>query len=154
MSKLSSAFKFNDSIRTKSFEIKGNKFTVRVPLASEKAEIDKSTFDISEDEVNVRYKEMTDVIRESLLSQPVDGIEITENDVIINGSSSRDNVKSLLRMERKIVKYFHLLVPDDGSTVDFTYKDIDEELPLQLQLEIVEKISEAIEPNYREARKN
>ena len=68
--------------------------------------------------------------------------------------SSKETVSSILRMEKKILRYFQFLVPEEGTSEDFTYADIEEELPLQLQLEILEKINEAIEPNYREARKN
>jgi hypothetical protein len=150
MSKLSSAFKLNDQIRTKTFEIKGNKFTVKVPTSHEKLAIDKSIYDISEEEINAKFHSITDIFR----NETIEGVEITDDDVIVNGVSSKDTVVSILQMEKKILKYFQLLIPEEGTSEDFTYADIEAELPLQLQLEILEHINEAIEPNYREARKN
>lgn len=154
MTKLSSKFGFNDAIRTKTFEIKGNKFTVKVPTSNEKLAIDKSIIEIDETELNIRYQKMTEVFRQSVAESPIEGIELKEDDVIIDGMSAKETVASVLRMEKRILKYFQMLIPEDGSSEDFTYEDIEAELPLQLQLEVVEKISEAIEPSYRDARKN
>jgi len=154
MTKLSSKFGFNDAIRTKTFEIKGNKFTVRVPTSNEKLVIDKSIIELDEAEINSRYEKMTEVFRKSVAEEQIEGIELKEDDVIIDGMSAKETVSAVLRMEKRILKYFQMLIPEDGSSEDFTYEDIESELPLQLQLEIVEKISEAIEPNYRDARKN
>lgn len=150
MSKLSSAFKFSDSLRTKTFEIKGNKFTVKVPLSQEKLAIDTSITDITEDEVNARFLEMTEPFKDT----EIEGIEKKDDDIIVFGSSAKETARAILQLEKKITLYFKFLVPDEGESNDFTYEDIDAELPLQLQLEIVEKITEAIEPNYKEARKN
>jgi hypothetical protein len=40
------------------------------------------------------------------------------------------------------------------SFEDLTYADIQEEFPISVQMQIVEKIGEAISPTYREARGN
>jgi hypothetical protein len=47
-----------------------------------------------------------------------------------------------------------LLVPKEGSLENLTYQEVDEEFTLQTQLEIVEKITEVIQPGYKETRKN
>jgi hypothetical protein len=57
-------------------------------------------------------------------------------------------------MERKIVEYFKLLVPVEGTLEDLTYEEIEAEFPVQVQFEFLEKITEAIQPGYKEARKN
>ena len=54
----------------------------------------------------------------------------------------------------KITEYIKLLVPKEGSLENLTYQEIDEEFTLQTQLEIVEKITEVIQPGYKETRKN
>lgn len=150
MSKLSSAFKFSEALKTKTFEIKGTKFTVRIPLSSEKLAMDASIFDIPQEQIDARYAQMTEAFKDT----EIEGIEHKDDDVIVFGNSAKETAKSILQLEKKITEYFKLLVPEDGSSNEFTYEEIEEELPLQLQLEVVEKIMEAIEPNYREARKN
>ena len=57
-------------------------------------------------------------------------------------------------MERKITEYIKLLVPENGDLAELTYDDIEQEFPLQIQLELIEKITEAIQPGYKDARKN
>ena len=67
---------------------------------------------------------------------------------------NKDNVISVLRMEQKITEYVRLLVPEEGTIADITYEEISEEFPLQVQLELLTKITEAIQPGYKDARKN
>jgi hypothetical protein len=43
---------------------------------------------------------------------------------------------------------------DGASHEDLTYKDIEDEFPMSVQLQIVEKIGEAISPTYKESRGN
>jgi hypothetical protein len=57
-------------------------------------------------------------------------------------------------MENKILEYIKLLVPANGSLNDITYEEVEAEWPTQVQMEILEKISEAIQPGYKDARKN
>jgi len=57
-------------------------------------------------------------------------------------------------MEKKITEYVRLLVPENGEINDLTYQEIEEEFPLQIQLELIEKITESIQPGYKDARKN
>jgi hypothetical protein len=47
-----------------------------------------------------------------------------------------------------------LLVAENGSLEDITYKDIEAEFPMAIQLELVSKITEVIQPGYKDARKN
>jgi hypothetical protein len=74
--------------------------------------------------------------------------------VIIEGRSTRELVKSIMQMENRTVEYIKLIVPENGNLDDITYKEIDEEWPFQVQLEILNKISEAIQPGYKDSRKN
>ena len=59
-----------------------------------------------------------------------------------------------MQMERKVVEYLKLLVPETGTLDDLTYEEIEQEFPLQVQLELLEKITEVIQPGYKDARKN
>jgi hypothetical protein len=46
------------------------------------------------------------------------------------------------------------LVPVNGTLDEITYEDIEAEWPTAVQLEILAKISEAIQPGYKDSRKN
>ncbi len=63
-------------------------------------------------------------------------------------------VKTILQMENRIVEYIRLLVPVNGTLADITYEEIESEWPTSVQLEIIAKISEAIQPGYKDSRKN
>lgn len=150
MSKLSSAFKLDDSIRVKTFEFANHTFKVKVPLNKELEEIGERIADIPKEDIDKRLKKMT----EALTKEPVEGVEVKDGDVFIDGKSTKETVVSVIQMERKITEYIKLLVPKEGSLADITYAEIEEEWPLQVQFEIVEKITEAIQPGYKDARKN
>lgn len=150
MTKLSSAFKFKDSIRVKSFELGGHVFKVRIPLNKELEDMTKRIIDISQSEVDQRLKKMTNALKD----ENIDGVEIKDGDVIVDGKSTKETVVSVLQMERRITEYIKLLVPETGDLKDLTYAEIEEEFPLAVQFELIEKINEAIQPGYKDARKN
>ena len=81
-------------------------------------------------------------------------IEITEDDVIIEGRSTKDLVKKIIMMENRMVQFVRLLVPEVGTLDDITYEDIDAEWPMPVQLEMIAKITESIQPGYKDSRKN
>lgn len=155
MSKLSSAFgkKYESAlqqIRTKSFILGGHEFKVRVPLTAEMDAMSKRILEIDESKRDAKFKEMT----QNLTHNPELGIEITETDVIINGKSTKELVSAVLTMENRIVEYVRLLVAPNGSLDDITYEEIEAEWPLSVQMEIIDAINEAIQPGYKETRKN
>lgn len=150
MTRLSSALKTTQQIRTKSFELAGNTFKVVVPLSKQLDEIMQRIIDVPEEDIQARLKKMTD----ALTSTELEGVEVKDDDVVVNGISTKETVMSILQMERKIVEYFKLLVPVEGNLEGLTYEEIDSEFPLQVQFEILEKITEVIQPGYKDARKN
>lgn len=150
MTRLGKALKLNDSIRIKTFELGGNTLRVRVPLTKELDEVNKSIIEISQDDIKARLDKMTSV----LLSEKVEGVEVKDDDVIVNGISTKETVSSILMMEKKITEYFKFLVPEQGNFNDISYEEIDSEFPLQVQFELLEKINEVIQPGYKDARKN
>jgi len=148
--KLASALKFEDTLRIREFELRGNKFSVRVPVTSEMEALIKRIDDISNEEYQKRFDKM----RSNFNGAEMEGIEIKDDDVIVDGNSIKDTVKSVLKMEKRIVEYFKLLVPVEGNFDGVTYEDIENEFPLQVQFELIEKISDAIQPGYKDAKKN
>ena len=150
MTRLSTALKTTQQIRTKSFELAGSVFKVVVPLTKQLEEITQRIIDVPEEDIQVRLKKMT----EALTSNELEGVEVKDDDVVVNGISTKETIKSVLQMERKIVEYFKLLVPVEGTLDGLTYEEIDSEFPLQVQFELLEKITEVIQPGYKDARKN
>jgi hypothetical protein len=154
MTRLSSALGStyaSDSLRTKTFELGGHTFKVRVPLTREMELIQERIEIIDESEYKARFEKMTTSFKDSTA---VEGIVVTDDDVIIEGRSTRELVKSIMQMENRTVEYIKLIVPEHDNLDDITYKDIDEEWPFQVQLEVLNKISEAIQPGYKDSRKN
>lgn len=150
MTKLATVLNFNESIRTKSFELAGHIFKVRIPLTKELEEMMVKIANVSEEALNARISKMRDV----LSTEKVDGVEVTDNDIIIDGRSTKETATAVLQMEQRILEYIKLLVPENGSMQDITYADVEEAFPLQVQFELLEKISEVIQPGYKDAKKN
>lgn len=154
MTRLSSAFGDHyqsQALRTKTFELGGHTFKVRVPLTREMELIQERIEKIDESDYQTRFEKMTTSFKDSTA---LEGIVVTDDDVIIEGRSTRELVKSIMQMENRTVEYIKLIVPENGNLDDITYKEIDEEWPFQVQLEILNKISEAIQPGYKDSRKN
>lgn len=150
MTRLGKAFNLSDSIRIKTFELGNHTFKVKVPLSNELEKVNERIYDVDKEEVQNRLKKSTDI----LTKDPIEGVEVTEDDVIVNGTSTKDTITAVLQMEKKIVEYIRFLVPEEGEINDLTYEEIEAEFPLQVQLELLEKITEVIQPGYKDARKN
>ena len=146
--KLSAAFGDTKELRTKYFELGNHKFKVRVPLTKELEDMTARCEAVDEAKFATRYSKATAGFKEG------DGVEIKKDDVIVDGRSTKELVRSAIKMENRIVEFIKLLVPEQGSLEDITYEDIEAEWPFAVQLEMLEKISEAIQPGYKDSRKN
>lgn len=150
MTRLASAFKNSDSLRLKTFELGGQVFRVRIPLTKEMDAIEQRIKKIDEAEEQRRYEKMV----AGFGSIEIEGIVKTDDDVVIEGRSTREMVRNILQMENRVVEFIKLLVPTDGTLDDITYEEIDAEWPFTVQLELLAKINEVIAPGYKEERKN
>ena len=139
-----------NKIRTRTFKMGEYEFKVRVPLTAEMDALYKRIAELDEDKVKARVAKMTDALR----TNPPENVEIKDDDVIVDGRSSRELVNSLMMMENRITEHFKLLVPLEGDFSDMTYEEIESEFPLPIQLEIVDAITDAIQPGYKDSRKN
>jgi hypothetical protein len=160
MTKFSSAFgdkyqtnRKNLLIRT--FELGGHTFKVRIPLVAESDAIYKKVSEPDEETVEKVYQEITKPLRQFENNQ-TEEFKFTDNDILVDGRSMREAAKNKAITEARITEFFKLLVPEmEGVTFeDLTYADIEEEFPIAVQMQIVEKIGEVISPTYREARGN
>jgi hypothetical protein len=156
MSRISSAFgdsyqKASAHLRTKNFELGGHLFKVRIPLTKEMEQLEERITKIDESDLNERYKKMSGSFRDGTV---IEGVEVTEDDVIVEGRSTKGLARSVMLMEQRIVEYIKLLVPEVGDWDGLTYSEVEAEWPMTVQLEIIAKITECIQPGYKDARKN
>lgn len=147
MSKLSAALGNVDQLRVKTFELGGHKFKVRIPLSKQMDEINERTNNVDP----VKFQERFDRTVKGLEG---DHVQRTDDDVIVDGRSTKDLVQSAMRFENRMVEFVRLLVPEQGTLDDITYEDIEAEWPLTVQLELISAISDAIQPSFGEGRKN
>jgi hypothetical protein len=160
MTRLSTAFgeKYQankKNLLIRSFELGGHTFKVRIPLVAESDEIYKKVSEPDADTVEKIYVDITASLRKFEATQS-DDFKFTDNDVLVDGRSMREAAKNKAITEARITEFFKLLVPElEGASLeDLTYKDIEDEFPISVQMQIVEKIGEVISPTYKEARGN
>ncbi len=156
MTKLASAFgeKYQQSavsIRTKSFELGGHVFKVRVPLSKEIDDINHRIENCAPELIQSRYEK---IVKPFLDAKETEGVEFLENDVTVDGRSCRELATSAVKIEQRIVEYIQLLVVENGSLDNLTYAEVEEEFPFPIQVELTSKITEAIQPGYKDTRKN
>ena len=160
MTKFSSAFgdKYQanrKNLLIRSFELGGHTFKVRIPLVAESEEIYKKVSEPDDETVEKIYVEITASLRKFKTTQTED-FKFTDNDILVEGRSMREASKNKAITEARITEFFKLLVPElEGASLeDLTYADIQDEFPISVQMQIVEKIGEVISPTYKEARGN
>lgn len=142
-------------IRIKKFELGGHIFRVRVPLVSESDAIYAKVINPNEEKIAVIYQQLTASLMQ-FKDKESEEFQFTDDDVIVNGRSMREAAKNKAMIETRVVEYIKLLVPESEEQTldDITYKDIEEEFPLSVQMSLVKAIGEAISPTYEESRGN
>lgn len=154
MSKLAKAFgsKYEQhklSMLTRTFELGDHTFKVRVPSVAEIESIYNYFRNPDEAAIETAYQSLIEQIKD----QEGENVVKTENDIVIEGRSMREAAKNKVVLQYRIVEYFKFLIPETNeSLADLTYADIEEDFPLSIQIKIVDKINEAISPDYKEAR--
>jgi hypothetical protein len=139
-----------EALRTKAFELGGQKFKVRIPLTKEMNEIQDRITKVDPDEYKLRFDRMTS----SFVDAEIEGVIKTDDDFIVDGRSTKELIENILQFENRIVEYIKLLVPVNGTLDDITYAEIEDEWPMSVQMELLKSISEAIQPGYKESRGN
>lgn len=154
---IAKALKINqDSIRMRSFEFNGQTLKVRVPLTTEADELYEKIKEPNPELVKQKYEELSKPLLEKRAElEKSEDIKFTDDDIIVGENSVRELARTQAGGETRILETFKLLVPADGKDMNsLTYEEINEDLPLPIQLELVKKITEVISPNYEESRKN
>lgn len=145
-----------DAIRMRSFDFNGQTLRVRVPLTAEADELYEKIKEPSPELVKEKYEELSKPLLEKRKElEKSEDIKFANDDIIVGGNSVRELARTQAGGETRILETFKLLVPADGKDMkDLTYEQINEDLPLPIQLELVKKITEVISPSYEESRKN
>lgn len=140
------------SIVTRTFEMGGHTFRVRIPTVGET----ESMYERLATPDDAKLKAVYDEITKDLLKykdDPIDTVEFKEDDIITEGRSLKEAARNTVLAQARIVEYFRLLVPDEGQSWDgLEYSDIEESMPWAVQIELVQHIIEAISPNYKDIR--
>ena len=148
MNNLSQAFNNlnKDTLRVRSFEFGGHTFKVKVPLTAESDAMFERLKTPDEALVNKYYEELS----KDLKANPSESVQVTEDDVLIDGRSIRDTAKTKALIQSRITEMFKMLVPDeqgfDMSTI--TYEMIEELFPFPIQMQLLELIGETVSPSY------
>ena len=154
MSKIASALgkKYEEnrlSVLTRTFELGGHTFKVRVPNVSEIEAIYNYANNPNQDEIEKIYQDYLANRKDN----EDETVEIKENDIIVNGNSMREAAKLKHLMRYRIVEYIKFLIPEIPNGFDgLTYEDVNEEFPLSIQINIIDKINEVISPDYKEIK--
>jgi len=154
MSKLGSALgkKYEEnrlSVLTRSFELGDHTFKVRVPSVQEIEAIYNYFKNPNEEKVELEYQRM---LKEFDGLKEKEGVEIKDNDMVIDGRSMRETAKNKHILQHRIVEYIKFLIPETGSLEDINYEDVEAEFPLSVQMTLVEKINEVISPDYKDIK--
>jgi hypothetical protein len=145
------------NIFTRSFELGGHTFKVRIPFVAESDQIYQKVNNPDEAHIERIYQQLTEpLIALKDQATPDEEIKYQENDIVVKGRSMREAAKNKAMTENRVVEYIKLLVPEqpDMNLDDLTYDEVEAEFPWTVQIALIEKISEAISPGYKETRGN
>lgn len=143
-----------DLIRIRTFELGGHTFKVKIPLTAEYEALMIKVNQVPDELVEKYYSEMTDSFIKSKDSLNEElGIVFTDDDVEIKGRSMKAAAKNKAVTESRILAMVQMLVPEgDFNMSEVTYEMVEELFPFSVQIELIEKISEVINPTYGTSR--
>ena len=141
----------------RSFDLGGHTFKVRIPTVAESDAIYAKIAAPDEAEIEDAYQKIVAPLAQFRNQKDLDSeFEFTENDVLIDGRSLRETAKTKIQTQTRITEFVKLLVPENSedSLEGLTYADVEAEFPIAVQMMLIEKIAEAVSPNYKESRGN
>jgi hypothetical protein len=137
---------------------------VRIPVKRELEDITAEITNPNKENVQIIYEALSAPLKKTLdeadagfldlLNKETEKIKITDNDLIVDGTSIRQVAHMTCVYHTQVEKYFGLLQSATGEPIDETFEEISEEFPEAVIREIVEKIEQAIRPNYKDTKKN
>lgn len=154
MSKISNALggKYQEnrlSVMTRTFVLGDHLFKVRVPSVGEIEAIFNYFKNPNQELVEKTFKELTYELFKIKEDKP-ENVIYGDSDIIVDGRSMMEAARNKVILQFRIVEYFKFLIPENGQTLaDLEYSDIEEEFPLAIQIQLIDKISEVIAPDYK-----
>jgi hypothetical protein len=139
--------KKKEAVRIRTFVLGGHTFKVKVPLTVEFELMQESMKTVDEEKIEKYFQDITKEIQKD---NNIEGIEFTENDILVDKRSMRETAKNKAIAEQRITEFFKLLVPEedkfDMNTI--TYAMIEELFPFPIQMQIMEEISRVVSIQY------
>jgi hypothetical protein len=137
---------------------------VRIPVKREMEALTSAITEPNQAQINEIYERLGAPLRKTIaeaeegfldaLNKDSEKIKLTDDDIIVDGTSVRQVAKMTAIWQSQVEKYFSLLQSATGEPINETYDEIAEEFPEAVIREIITKIDEAIKPNYKESKKN
>lgn len=148
--------KNKDLLRTRTFELNGHTFKVKVPLTVEMEAMQKRVSQPNKELSDKYYHQLTDeIVKRKDEMKGAEGLEIKDDDVLIEGKSLKELAVQKAATEVRIVEMFKLLIPEDDSfdMTTLTYDMVEELFPFAIQIEVMENIAKTISPEYSQSKK-
>ena len=157
-----------DEIQTKTLtidlgEVKFD-LKVKVPLKKDMEQINARILSPSKEKVDEVYERIAGPMRQALkeggdefikaLNENKQSINLTDEDLIVDGTSLRQLAQYQAIEETKVEEYFHLLISEIGDPINETFEQISAEFPDFAIKEIVQSIQLTIAPDYKGTKKN
>lgn len=137
---------------------------VRIPLKQEMEDLLEKVANPSEEKINALYEKLSKGVKDAIaeggdefLKAINDGKEtilVTDDDIIVDGTSIRQVAKITAINETQVEEYFHLLQSENGEPITESYNEIASEFPELVIKEIIAEIDGAIRPDYKTSKKN
>lgn len=137
---------------------------MKVPLKKEMEEINAKILTPSKERVDQVFEKLAGPMRKTLeeggeefikaLNSNKQTVQITEDDLIVDGTSLRQVAQYQAVEEVRIEEFFHLLVSETGEPVNESFEQISAEFPEFAIKEIAQTIQAAIAPDYKGTKKN
>lgn len=135
------------SILTKTLKFNDATFKIIIPSVARIEAIYNYRNSPNLEKIETIYQQL----KANLVIKPEDKVEEKENDIVVNGRSIRESALNTHLTQYQILEYFKFIVPQEGQDINtLTYEDINTEIPLQIQIEFMNKINEVLSPDYKE----
>lgn len=137
---------------------------VKVPLKKEMEELNARILSPSKEKIDAVFERLAGPMRETLkeggeeflkaLNEKKQTVILTDDDLIVDGTSLRQVAQFQAIEESRIEEYFHLLISEVGDPINESFDEISAEFPEFVIKEIVQTIQSTISPDYKNAKKN
>lgn len=137
---------------------------MKVPLKKEMEEINSRIMTPAKEKVDAVFERIAGPMRKTLeeggeefikaLNENKQSVVLSDDDLIVDGTSLRQVAQYQAIEEARIEEYFHLLISETGEPINENYEQISAEFPDFAIKEIVHVIQNAISPDYKGAKKN